>query len=141
MEFCSTNGLQIDPIKINLNRPTVKVVKVQKVGPSSQSSAKGRHEIDDPITPEDVDPLRKEVIDRDGDCAARESGQDESSGCTCYPRCCVALGCYNCRAQNSQRGVEFYLFPKDQERRKQWILKVNRRMANGDLWQPRQSMS
>ena len=35
--------------------------------------------------------------------------------------------------------MKFYLFPKNEERRKQWIVRVNRREPSGALWMPKSS--
>ena len=49
---------------------------------------------------------------------------------------CSAVGCQNCQNRDGKRGVKFYRFPKNEERCKKWIIKVNR-LENGTLWNPR----
>lgn len=52
---------------------------------------------------------------------------------------CVAVGCSNCQGREGKKGVKFYTFPKDEARRQQWIVRVNRREPSGALWQPKSS--
>ena len=54
---------------------------------------------------------------------------------------CVAVGCSNCQHREGKQGVKFHKFPQNQERRKQWIIKVNRLQPDGTLWTPQLSYS
>ena len=74
-----------------------------------------------------------------------ESGRQKSSRGRGRPRTgtlsvgtyCVAVGCHNCTGRDGPRGIQFYRFPADNERRRQWIVKVNRKEPNGALWVPK----
>ena len=49
---------------------------------------------------------------------------------------CSAVGCSNCTARDRKRGIQFYKFPKDKKRCKEWMLKVKRIGPRGALWIP-----
>ncbi len=54
--------------------------------------------------------------------------------------CCV-VGCNNSQYRDNVRGVKFHSFPKDEERKKLWILAVNRvdPKKRHKLWHPKTS--
>ena len=54
---------------------------------------------------------------------------------------CCAVGCSNSTYRDVPRGIKFHVFPRDPERRMQWILAVKRTVPGkpGSLWQPKDS--
>lgn len=51
---------------------------------------------------------------------------------------CAAVGCHNSQCRDGPRGVKFHSFPKNPDRRTQWILKV-KRQTDGKPWKPSSS--
>lgn len=51
---------------------------------------------------------------------------------------CVAVNCHNNSSNDGPRGVKFYRFPADKERREVWIRRLNRLASDGTLWRPTQ---
>ena len=49
---------------------------------------------------------------------------------------CSAVGCNNSTYRDGPRGIKFYRFPTDTERKKKWISLVNRTEPNGSRWNP-----
>ena len=54
-------------------------------------------------------------------------------------RYCAVFQCHNNHYKDIPRGIRFHLFPKDPERRQQWVKAVNRRIPGKptELWQPK----
>ena len=50
------------------------------------------------------------------------------------PTTCTVVKCYNRHSKKS--GISFYRFPKDLDRRRQWIAFVSRRNSDGSPWKP-----
>jgi hypothetical protein len=50
--------------------------------------------------------------------------------------CCAAVTCHNSQYRNNPCGVKFYRFPKDEERRRQWVTNLKRKAKDRSLWNP-----
>ena len=48
---------------------------------------------------------------------------------------CAAVGCHHCTKRDGPKGIYFYRFPADQERRQRWLSRVSR-LDNGAPWKP-----
>ena len=122
-EHCTTNGLHIDPLTINLERPNV---TFQLPG----SVAKGSPEAEDPMNIDDVDPdtsVGEEVVG----VTKPKLGKGSMY-------CCV-VGCSNNSKRDAPR-VKFFQIPsRNPEQRKLWIRAINRIDEDGNAWVPPKS--
>ena len=120
-EHCTTNGLHIDPLTINLERPNV---TFQLPG----SVAKGTPEAEDPMNVDDIDPVAsvsEEVV----------GGTKPKLGKgSIY--CCV-VGCSNNSRRDTHRVKLFNIPSRNLEQRKLWLEAINRQDEDGNAWMPR----
>ncbi len=56
-------------------------------------------------------------------------------------RYCCVVGCNNSQYRDIPRGVKFHSFPKDEDRKRQWVVAVNRvdPKKRFSLWHPKPS--
>lgn len=136
-EYCSTNGLQIDPLTINMDRPAV---KVQVVSPPPHSSANERLETEDPASLDDDDPVSNKVIGRDIESEKRAFFMKKKGYGRYGNRYCCVKGCVNSSARNAHANkAKFFSIPKRYpEVRELWLKAINRVDKDGNPWQPRE---
>ena len=119
-EHCTTNGLHIDPLTINLDRPNV---KFQVPGTTANRTLAA----EDPMRVNDVDPDTSVGEEFVGATKPKTVGGGYS---------CSVVGCSNNSKRDRDR-VKFFQIPsRNLEQRKLWIRAINRQDEDGNAWVP-----